>query len=209
MSDNTSDTVDPWQRVFGTYDTPAGRLPYRPFIGLAVAPTWGDLARWINRVLAAATDAERVAIANEWSDEINRFNDPEFDYSVAPLELIAFTETAVNLFERKLHGEPIADKANELIAPMRELVIEDRGKRLIGRQNGNAFWAFEYYFLFTQLMLRNSAWWNAVGYCENETCRKFFIRHRADNRFDSDKCRQNAANRKHYRRRVRSHGGSK
>ena len=93
-----------------------------------------------------------------------------------------------------------------LIAPMCEVSLEDQKQYLVWRETRDAFWAFEYYFLFARLA-RDSLWWKAVGYCENPKCQKFFIRQRADNRFDSDKCRQNVANRKFYQRRARSHGG--
>jgi hypothetical protein len=192
-----------------TYETPLEERSYSPYIGLHVAPTWGELARWANRLRAATTDADRAAVARDWANDANSRSDAERDFEVTPDELINFTETVVKLLERKLNGEPIAIEANELVAPMRDLVIEDQEKYVAMCEKRDVFWAFEYYFLFTQLTLRDSVWWKAVGYCENEKCRKFFIRQRADNRFDSDKCRQNAANRKFYQRRARSHGGSK
>jgi hypothetical protein len=194
--------------VKSTGEKRAEKGSYNRYIGIAVAPTWGDLARWTNAVRSAATNAERLAVARDWAAEVNaRLAHRHF--SVKPGELIAFTETVLDLLERKFEGKPIAADANKLVAPMRELVIEDQGKYLRGHESRNVFWAFEYYFLFSQLQLRDSVWWKAVDHCENEACGRFFIRHRVDNRFDSDKCRQNAANRKYYRRHAPSHGGSK
>jgi hypothetical protein len=192
-----------------SYEPPAEHRSYAPYLGLCVAPTWGDLARWTNRVRAATTDDEQGAIARDWADEVNGRHDPQREVEVTARELIAFTDTVVNLLERKFNGEPIANEANQLIAPMRGLVIKDHERDVLLSENSDVFWAFEYYFLFSQLRSRDSVWWKAVGKCDNEKCGKFFIRQRADNRFDSDKCRQNAANRKFYQRRARSHGDSK
>jgi hypothetical protein len=180
---------------------------YSPFIGLAVAQTWGDLARWVNRLRAADTDAAELDVALEWADEVNAC-DRRADYAVNPGDLIAFAKTVTDILERKLKGEPIAAEAKKLMAPMSEVELDDENQRLVWHENRNAFWASEYYFLFARLS-SDLVWWKAVGYCDNEKCRKFFIRQRADNRFDSDKCRQNAANRKFYKRRARSHGGPK
>ena len=45
--------------VFAYERSPEERS-YSPFIGLAIAPTWGDLARWVNRLRAEATSAARL-----------------------------------------------------------------------------------------------------------------------------------------------------
>ena len=205
-------SVNPWDDDFGT--TPATQLSYRPYIGLAVAPTWGDLGRWVNRIRAAETNAAQLEVALKWADEVHPVADrqqdygPQLEYSVEPGDLIVFTNTVVDLLERKLKGKPIAADANNLIAPMGAIVFEDREQNFVARESRDAFWALEYYYLFSRLA-SDPLWWKAVGYCDNDTCRKFFIKQRRDNRFDSDKCRQNASNRQSYRLRTRSHGGSK
>jgi hypothetical protein len=96
------------------------------------------------------------------------------EVEVTPGELIAFTKTVANLLERKFNGEPIANEANQLIAPIRGLVIEDPERDVDLRENRDVFWAFDYYFLSSQLKSRDSVWWKAVGKCENEKCGKFF-----------------------------------
>jgi hypothetical protein len=187
-------------------DEPVG---YNPYLGLAVADTWWDLGRWVNRLRAAETSAERAKIAREWADEVNADDDPR-DYSVNPGELISFAHIIVDLLEQIFNGKPIAAEVNRLIAPVRQLRYEDDGRFLTRRENRAVFWAVEYSYLFDDLERRdNSVWSKAVGYCDNDACRKFFIRQRVDNRYDRDKCRTNAANRKYYKRRTRPHGGQK
>lgn len=188
-------------------DDPVG---YDPYLGLAVADSWWSLGRWVNRLRAAGTSAERSAIAREWADDVNADDDPAIDYTVKPRELIVFTDTIVELLERKFNGKPVAPEVNGLVAPIGQVRYEDDEVFLTRRENSAAFWALEYYFLLDDLERRdNSEWSKAVGYCDNDACGKFFIRQRIDNRYDSDKCRTNAANRKYYKRRSRPHGGSK
>jgi hypothetical protein len=188
-------------------DDPIG---YDPYLGLAVADSWWALGRWVNRLRASQTTGERSKIAREWADEVNLDDDPAIDYAVSPKELIAFADTIIDLLERKFNGEGIASEVNSLVAPIGQVRYEDDETFLTRRENSAAFWALEYYFLFDDMERRdNSVWSRAVGYCDNEPCRKFFIRQRIDNRFDSEKCRTNAANRKYYKRRSRPHGGTK
>ena len=188
-------------------DEPVG---YDPYLGLAVADSWWILGRWVNRLRAAETGAEKVQIAREWADEVNADDDPGIDYTVKPKELIAFTDTIIDLLERKFSRKPIASDVTRLVTPMGEVGFADDDQFLRRHENSRVFWALEYYFIFDDLDRReNSVWSRAVGYCDNEGCQKFFIRQRIDNRFCSDKCRTNVANRKYYKRRTRPHGGTK
>lgn len=183
---------------------------YDPYLGLSVADSWWELGRHINRLRAAESKAEQLEIAGKWADELNAEDDPNVDYSVKATELVEFADNITDLLERKFNGEPIAADVNRLMAPMHGLRYEDDEQFLVRRESGEVFWAIEYAYLFEDLRRRDfSAWSKAVGYCENETCGKFFIRQRIDNRYDSDKCRTNAANRKYYKRRPRPHGGAK
>ena len=180
---------------------------YDSHLGLGVANSWWDLGRWTNRLRATPTNAARQAVAREWAEDANE-DDPY--YHVKPQELVAFTDTVLGLLERKLNGERIAAEAKRLVAPIAQVEYDDDGQFLARRENAETFWATEYYYLFEDLERReHSVWSKAVGYCENKACGKFFIRQRIDNRYDTDKCRTNDANRKYYRRRVRAHGGTK
>ncbi len=183
---------------------------YDPWLGLAVADTWWELGRWANKIRSAATEKGRLAIAREWADQANADDEPAPTYVVKPTELIEFVDTSVDLLERKFNGKPIAGKVNQLIAPMHGLRYKDDDGFLARVETSAAFWAIEYTFLFDDLERRDeSTWTKAVGYCENEACGRFFIRQRIDNRFDSDRCRTNTANRKAYRRRARAHRSAK
>ncbi len=183
---------------------------YDPHLGLAIARTWWELGRWTNRLRSAGGKAERLAVAREWADEVNERGVRKLGLEVLPRDLSVFVEKLLPLLERKFDGGAIASEATKLVAPMR-FTYEDRGRFLEVRETHAAFWAAEYYYLFGDLKrFETRTWLNVVGYCENEACKRFFIRQRIDNRFDSDRCRTNAANREYYKRHRRpQHGGVK
>lgn len=179
---------------------------FDPYLGLAVAPSWWVLGRWTNRLRSAKDKPERMAVLQAWAREVWEGSDDcdpvRKARAVTSAALERFAGTVLSLLKAKYDGKPIADKVRRLIKT-NEHAIRDDGRYLIIDEDAATFWSVEYALLFDELdseAFEPPGWLNAVGICENERCGRFFVKQRIDNRFDSDKCRTNSANRAAYKR---------
>jgi hypothetical protein len=180
---------------------------FDPYLGLAVAGSWWVLGRWTNRLQSAETESSRSDVLQAWAtavwDDVQDCSPVRKTGAVTPEALDIFAGTVLSLLKDKFEGKPIADAVSRLIRP-NHLSVRDDGKFIVIDENVETFWAIEYVSLFGELDREDfepPGWLNAVGICENDRCKLFFIKQRIDNRFHSDRCRTNSANRGAYKRR--------
>lgn len=171
---------------------------------MAVADSWWDLGKKTAPLVGETLTAEqREGHLRAWVKTVHESADGDDDVlaAVTPDTLDTFIRTALALLERKFEGEKIANDVQSLVEPARYRVRDD-GNLLRFDESADAFWAWEYLYLFEDLKYDEAGWMTAVGRCER--CKSFFIKSRKDQRFHSDECRKHVANQRFYKTRGRN-----
>ena len=174
------------------------RADFDPVLSMALADSWWDLGKKLAPFTAgSATTEQQTAFLRGWAAEVRDDEDPDVVAAVTPDRLQLFVATVLTLLERKFEGGDIAEDVRALIADARFDVCDD-GRRLRMTETPEAFWAWEYVYLFTEMhSTSKSDWTTAVGRCSE--CNVFFVKTRTDQRFHGDACRKRAANVRFYR----------
>jgi hypothetical protein len=169
---------------------------------MALADSWWDLGKKMAPFVGdTLTAGQREGQLRAWVKAVHDDADDEVKAAVTPHALAAFVRTALNLLERKYSGELIAEDVQRLIEHARYRISDD-GRLLRFGETPEAFWAWEYVYLFEDLKYDEPGWTAAVARCE--TCKAFFVKARKDQRFHSDACRKRAANQRFYKTRGKS-----
>lgn len=171
---------------------------------MAIADSWWDLGRRSAPLIGDTLLAEqRDGYLSAWAKAVHEGAEGDEDViaAVTPAALDTFVRTALGLLERKYGGGAIAEELQRLVEPAKYRISDD-GKLLRFDESPEAFWAWEYVFLFQDLKYEEAGWLTAVGRCER--CDAFFIKSRKDQRFHSDACRKHVANKRFYKNRGRN-----
>ena len=171
---------------------------FDPFLSLVLADTWWDLGRRLAPFIGdSGSQEQKTASLRDWVSEAKVDQDTDVIEALATDQLLRFVTTALALLERKYEGADIAADVRELVADAR-YDISDDGRMLTFIETPEAFWAWEYLYLFKEMHSTNEPdWTTAVGRCEG--CTVFFVKTRIDQRFHNDACRKKAANLRFYR----------
>jgi hypothetical protein len=183
-------------------DTTTERAEFDPVLSMAIADTWWELGKRLSPFVGdAVSSAQKAAALEDWVAEIlkarstdeEREVDRDIVSALTPERLGTFVETALALLERKYNNESIARDVHTLIKEASCDVVDAPNRRLEMPETPDAFWAWEYLSLFTEMRSSNKSDWTiAVGNCEK--CKQFFVKTRSDQRFHNDTCRKEAAN---------------
>lgn len=175
------------------------RPDFDPVLSMAVAGSWWDLGRRLAPFAGeAASPEQQTAALRDWAAAILKDEDDQ-DVIDAVTEdgLRTFVATVLPVLERKFDGREIAAEVQRLISAA-SYYVSDEGHRLNMKETSEAFWAWEYLYLFNDMhWTHKSDWITAVSRCAE--CNVFFIKTRIDQRFHSDACRKKAANLRFYR----------
>lgn len=178
---------------------------FDPTLWMALADSWWELGRKLSPFAGDALTAEqKAALVAAWVAGVRsgaEDDDEDLKAAVTPEALTTFIDNALRLLERKYKGEPIAAELQTLVDGARYRISDD-GTRLSFHETPEAFWAWEYVYLFEDLKYDDPGWETAVGYCDG--CRAFFVKSRKDQRFHADACRKKAANKRFYKTRGKS-----
>jgi hypothetical protein len=169
---------------------------------MALADSWWDLGKKTAPLIGPdLSNEKRQAHLHDWAENVREDADDEVKAAVTPERLETFVITALDLLKRKYHGEAISEEVQRLIEHARYKITDD-GNRLKFGETPEAFWSWEYVYLFEDLKFEEAGWLTAVGMCES--CSAFFIKSRKDQRFHNDACRKQAANKRFYKTRGRT-----
>lgn len=171
---------------------------------MAIADSWWDLGKRTAPLIGDTLEPEqREGCLRAWVTAVHESAEDDEDViaAVTPASLETFVKTALALLERKYDGGVIAPEVQRLIEPARYQISDD-GKLLRFDESPEAFWAWEYVYLFEDLKYEEAGWLTAVARCER--CKAFFIKSRKDQRFHSDACRKHVANQRFYKTRGRN-----
>lgn len=171
---------------------------------MAIADSWWDLGKKTAPLIGDTLGPEqRDGHLRAWTQAVHENTEQDTDVvaAVTPEALDSFVRTALTLLERKYDGERIASDVQGLVDAA-QYRISDDGNLLRFKESAEAFWAWEYLYLFEDLKYEEAGWITAVGRCER--CKSFFIKSRKDQRFHSDACRKHVANQRFYKTRGRN-----
>jgi len=180
-------------------DTDREAPEFNASLPMHLVDTWWQLGRRLSPFVGSGTsELRRDVFIEEWLASAREGSESDALSALTAEKLREFIATALSVLEDKFEGRDVADRVALLIAAA-TFDVADEGRLLRLTEKPDAFWSWEYLYLFTELHAENKpSWLTAVGRCQH--CTLFFVKSRSDQRFHDDSCRKMSANKRFYNR---------